>query len=164
MKKEVLLIKLIGISIIIAIVVAGGFYMYNSGGHIVEEDNITVLQPSDKVKLKVKKVDCDENGNVSVQVLTKNDDISYEYHNWTLGDGEGPYKKVQIALVQADGMVIGKTYPYGVQLTEEDLAEGYTEADGCQCYIRTNNNYDDEFEIAVIYEDRDGERYVIYQE
>lgn len=160
MKKEKVMFRRVVLSFLLAVGVVAIFYMENTENHVLDEKTYEVVE-SDHVKLKVKNVNQDEAGNLQIQLLTKNDMISYKYHNWTLWDGEGNYKKVSIAVVTGDSMIIGKTYPYKMNLSDEDIAEGYTNEDGYQCYIR-HMKLDKDSKIAVIYEDRRGQKYVIY--
>lgn len=162
-EKEKRIIRLMVIAFLISSITVVFFYEWNTRLQEIQGDNVEVLKQTDKIKLKIKKIEKDHAGNICIQLLTKNDNITYEYHNWTLGDGSGPYKKVQIVIVQPDKILAGKTYPYKMQLSDEDMAEGYTEADGFQCYIRSKDISESDV-VAVVYEDRDGKKYIVYQD
>lgn len=162
-EKSSLLIKLIIIAFIVSFFAMMIFYISSTKVSVVNLSDFKKVETSDSVKIKVKEISSDNFGNLNIKVLSMNQDIQYEYHNWTLGDGKGAYKNLQIAVIQDGKCYIAKTYPYGVVLSEEDYEEGFWDGDGSTCFMR-NFKLDKEYQVAVIYSDREEQKYIIYQE
>ena len=88
-EKEKRIIRLMVIAFLISSITVVFFYEWNTRLQEIQGDNVEVLKQTDKIKLKIKKIEKDHAGNICIQLLTKNDNITYEYHNWTLGDEIG---------------------------------------------------------------------------
>ena len=162
-EKNSLLIKFIIITFVFSFLITGVIYMSATKVSIVDMSEFIKVETSDLVRFKVKDVSSDTFGNINIKVLAMNSNIKYEFHNWTLGDGEGNYKNFQIAVVQDGKCYLAKTYPFGVVLDEQDFEEGFYEGDGISCSMR-NFKLEDEYQIAVVYSDRENQQYVVYQE
>ncbi len=142
-----------------------GFWQY---GMRVRKDSlkdVEVLKSSENVLFFVKEICYNQKGDALIYAWSKNGNIHYPFHNWVLGDSDEEYKIAEIVLTDGeDVMYVLKTYPYEMG-TEGDKTRWVLDPrDGCVAYVTKEYCQRDDLSIAVVFSDREGNRYIVYQD
>lgn len=142
-----------------------GFWQY---GTRVKKDSlkdVEVLKSSENVLFFVKEICYNQKGDALIYAWSKNGNIHYPFHNWVLGDSDEEYKIAEIVLTDGeDVMYVLKTYPY--EMGTEDVKTRWIldPKDGCVAYVKKEYCQRDDLSIAVVFSDREGNRYIVYQD
>lgn len=142
-----------------------GFWQY---GMRVRKDSlkdVEVLKSSENVLFFVKEICYNQKGDALIYAWSKNGNIHYPFHNWVLGDSDEEYKIAEIVLTDGeDVMYVLKTYPY--EMGTEDVKTRWIldPEDGCVAYVKKEYCQREDLFIAVVFTDREGNRYIVYQE
>lgn len=157
------IIIMVAIGILFCVLFCWGYVWYASSTRKIDLSEVRKLEQTETIKMEVQDIIYDDKGNARINVLAKNEDMTYTYHNWTLGDGEGEYKNIRIVIITEDGAVGLKTYPKNLSINEEEQLAGFESADGITAYVKKDIFYGKDAQIAVIFSDREGNDYLIYQ-
>lgn len=135
--------------------------------HHTKEIDISLfseLSTSKNRYFDVEKIASLDDGTYYVVAVSRNKDLSYDYRNWVIGEGKGEYRKVTVLLVDDEEQKAYqlKTYPYAFTPETARHNEQECEKYGVIAYGTEEMFEDGNRRLAVSYEDRAGNSYIIY--
>ena len=112
----------------------------------------------------VEKTEVLDDGTYYVVAVSRNESLSYDYRNWVIGEGIGEYRKVAVLLVDDKERKAYrlKTYPHAFLPETTRLKEQDCEVYGLIAYGTEEMFEEGSRRLAVSYEDRAGNSYIIY--
>lgn len=159
--KKIIIMVVIGIAF--SLLFCWGYVCYASSTVDIDLKEVTELEQTETIGIEVQDIVYDEFGNARINVLARNENLTYAYHNWTLGDGEGEYKKIKIVIIIDDEVIGLKTYPKNLDIDENERLLGYETTDGITAYVKKDIFYGKDARIAVVFSDREDNNYLTYQ-
>lgn len=151
--------------IILTVIMAVTYIICARHTYVIDIKNIPILSSSDNAYLYIDRIDIKDNVKV-IFAAAKDGNIVYSYDNWVLGEGNDVYKNRSLLLVdpKSETARVLPSYPY-LFTPETDLSNHQCyEYSGIKAYI--DNSYsgsDRDLLIAVLFKDRDGNKYICYQ-
>lgn len=129
-------------------------------------NNVTLIETSENVKFYVESVSYDEKGVACIKAAAENNDILYDYFNWTGGPGTQPYKNWTIVLTDGKD-IIYKLKSFTRSYTSEDdtINQLSSTGNGIVAYVQNNELAQNKnLKIAILFKDRSDNSYLLYPE
>lgn len=157
---------ILGVStcVVITILFMIVYIFINYHTKIIDITSIPVVKEDDKKTLHIESVSKDDNGVLYVTAAAENTDINYDYFNWVLGEGNQVYKKMSILLIANDEETAYKlkTYPYSFQSQHNSISNELCLNNGILAYGDVKMLEDGAKKLAVLFEDMEGNSYILY--
>lgn len=163
-KEKMKIILGVGICLVSSLLFIFSYILENHHTKVIDMTAIPVLDTNENRVLCIEEVSTDKNGVLYVTAATKNTDINYNFYNWVLGGGNNVYKKASILLVDKEGKSAYKlkTYPYSFNSKDGSISDELCTGDGVLAYGNVKMLKEGSRKVAVLFEDREGNSYVLY--
>ena len=154
----------VGICLVSTLLFKFSYILVNYHTKVIDITSIPIIETNENRVLYIEEVSTDKDGVLYVTAATKNTDINYNYYNWVLGGGNNVYKKASILLVDKEekNAYKLKTYPYAFNSKDDSVSDELCTGDGVLAYGNVKMLKEDSRKVAVLFEDREGNSYVLY--
>lgn len=129
----------------------------------LDMSEIQIIKQAPQVEFYVNNIE-KKGDRVCITAGARNDNIIYEYVNQVLGAGTGVYRKVSVILVDEEKNIGYKlrTYPYRFN-AEDESKISLCNNNGVIAY-GTHIDNEKDLKVGVLFEDREGKKYALYED
>lgn len=129
-------------------------------------NNVDIIKSSENTKMYIESVTYDSNGVACIKCAAQNDNITYDYFNWVLGNGTQVYKNWTIVLTDGKNTIYKlKSFVISYQSEDDSINQLSSTGNGMVAYVKNKELIDNkELKIAVLFKDKSNNQYLLYPE